>query len=163
MTDTNTGGVTYGGFWIRVVAYIIDIIVLIVPLGAVYFLLPAPMENGIPIGMNPMGAVANTLIVAAYVTLLDSSAKQGTLGKMVLGLKVTTLAGERLNFVQALYRAWPYYIGAAGSAIGAFIGMGPILSGVAGLVALAACISVAFTARKQGIHDMMAGTVIVKK
>jgi hypothetical protein len=72
---------------------------------------------------------------------MESSTKQGTLGKMALGIKVTDLNGNRIDFSKASGR----YFGKIISSIILCIGY----------------IMVAFTQKKQGLHDIMAGCLVV--
>jgi uncharacterized RDD family membrane protein YckC len=78
-----------------------------------------------------------------YYALMESSEKQATLGKMAVGIKVTGMNGARISF---------------GNATGRFFGK--ILSG---LIMYVGFIMVAFTDKKQGLHDMMANTLVVLK
>ncbi|WP_296719745.1 RDD family protein [Erythrobacter sp.] len=133
----------YAGFWIRVVAYIIDII----PLAIIGFILA--MISGDPlIDADPDAAVAGfsdlagLIIGIAYFVGFESSAYQATPGKMALGLIVTDLDGRRISPLRALGR---YFA--------------KILSG---LILLIGFIMVAFTDRKQGLHDFLASTLVVK-
>ena len=75
--------------------------------------------------------------------MLESSANQATVGKMALGIQVTDLQGNRISFGRALGRT-----------------LAKILSG---LILLIGYIMAAFTEKKQGLHDMIAGTLVVKK
>ena len=74
---------------------------------------------------------------------MESSVNQGTIGKMALNLKVTDLNGERISFGRATGRFFAKYI----SSITLLIGY----------------IMAAFTERKQALHDMIAGTYVIKK
>ena len=74
---------------------------------------------------------------------MEASSKQGTLGKMVLGIIVTDEAGNRISFGRATGR---YF--------------GKILSS---LILLIGYIMIAFTKKKQGLHDLLASTLVVKK
>ncbi len=74
---------------------------------------------------------------------MESSPTQATLGKMALGIKVTDLAGKRVGF---------------GKATGRYFGK--IISA---LILLIGFIMVAFTEKKQGLHDKMAGCLVVNK
>lgn len=143
----------YGGFWIRVVAAIIDAIVVsivVFPIRMIIFgttMLPGMMHGG---GPNLAVATAGSMFglffqLAAgwlYEAGLESSKYQATLGKMALGMKVTDLNGYRISFARATGRHFAKIL----SAIILFIGF----------------IMVAFTERKQGLHDMLAGTLVVK-
>jgi len=76
-----------------------------------------------------------------YDALTTSSSWQGTVGKKMLRLKVTDEAGNRISF---------------GRATGRFFGK--LLSSMVSIV----FIMIAFTERKQGLHDMIAGTLVVR-
>ena len=78
-----------------------------------------------------------------YYAGMESSANQGTLGKMAVGIKVTDLNGERISFARATGRYFSKIISALIIAIG--------------------FIMVAFTSKKQGLHDMIAETLVIKK
>lgn len=99
----------YAGFWIRFGAWIVDAIVLAVPIIAVSILFPATVDEttGMSSGPNLVGSLIGAAIVGAYFIFMESSAKQASLGKMALGLKVTTMDGGRLSLGKAAVRAWP--------------------------------------------------------
>ena len=107
----------YGGFWIRVLAYLIDGVVLsfiFVPvcLVTVYPMIIAAIRNqgmdeGPPVWiftMFPLLFLGSTAITWLYEALLTSSAWQATVGKKALGLKVTDDAGQRISFGRATGR-----------------------------------------------------------
>jgi uncharacterized RDD family membrane protein YckC len=76
-----------------------------------------------------------------YFAFMESSSKQGTLGKMVLGLKVVDTNYQRISLGRATGR-W------AGKLIsGMILAIGYIMAG--------------FTERKQALHDMIAGTYVI--
>ena len=120
------------GFWIRVVAYLIDAIIL----GIVNFALGSVLKgSGASTGLS-------TLISLVYFAVLWSSIGGGaTLGMRALGLKVIGADGQPVNLGRAVLR----YIGLA----------------VSVLILLIGVIMVAFTDRKRGLHDMIAGTYVV--
>jgi uncharacterized RDD family membrane protein YckC len=141
----------YAGFWIRVLAFIIDRIIVGVVLGPLYVVLVLPaILNAANRGTEPVWLFttlpAYILAAAAiqwlYEALLTSSSWQATVGKKLLKLKVTDMAGNRVSF---------------GRATGRFFGK--ILSG---MICYIGFIMVAFTERKQGMHDMIAGTLVWK-
>ena len=74
---------------------------------------------------------------------MESSSKQATLGKMVLGIVVTDAGGNRISFGRALGRNLAKIISDIILFIGHFM--------------------VAFTEKKQGLHDLIAGTLVVVK
>jgi len=136
---------TYGGFWIRVVAYIIDAIILgiiggiiSVPVGVNYSDLNS-LNSGAARTSNGIDLVLSFL----YFTLLWSY-MGGSLGQRVLGLRVVdAMTGQPISFGKAAIR-W----------LGLFISF---------LVCLIGVIWVAFDARKQGWMDKIAGTVVVRR
>src|SRR3954452_6483421 len=142
----------YGGFWIRVVAVIIDSVVIQVIVLPLSLALGAALGfAGLAVGMPRDGVSGVALITGfalavlvmwLYEALMTSSEKQATVGKLVLGLRVTDLAGNRISFGRATARVLSKYLS---SAI-LFIGY----------------VMVAFTEKKQGLHDMIAGTLVQK-
>jgi uncharacterized RDD family membrane protein YckC len=78
-----------------------------------------------------------------YFAYQESSPAQATIGKRALGIKVTDLEGNRISFGRATGRYFAKYL----SAITLFIGF----------------LLAAFTARKQALHDMIAGTLVVNR
>jgi uncharacterized RDD family membrane protein YckC len=76
-----------------------------------------------------------------YYALCESSAWQGTVGKKLMGLRVTDTRGQRIGFGQATGRHF-----------------GKMLSG---LILGFGFIMIAFTEQKQGLHDQMAGTLVL--
>jgi uncharacterized RDD family membrane protein YckC len=140
-------GVGYGGFWIRVVAAIIDSIILslvLIPAVVIFGGLGAAgMLGGAP-HFSPeliAGVRIPFLFVAwLYEALLESSSYQATLGKMMLGMKVTDLYGNRLSFGRATGRHFAKWLSRL------TLGIGYIMVG--------------FTERKQGLHDLLAGTLV---
>lgn len=149
--------VKYAGFWLRFVAFIIDAIVL----GFVGFAVTLPfmasirmnmfMHGGPPrpedfapmVGMFGRLVVIRIVINWLYYALLQSSAWQATLGKKALGLEVTDLQGRRISFGRATGRFFAKFL----SLMIVFIGF----------------LMIGFTERKQGLHDILAGTLVIRK
>lgn len=158
----------YAGFWLRTVAAVIDSIILAIVYQALSFFLVAPVTP--PPDFQDLEAVlayANsamplqqvilyTVIVWGYFALQESSSAQATLGKRALGIRVSSLDGARLDFAKASLRAWPMFLPNAAWILGAS------MASLVGLVAFVACLTVAFSGRKQGLHDMMAGALVLK-
>lgn len=160
----------YGGFWIRFAAYLIDSIIVGIPLfilSIVIFMIffgtsddfnimmndPAYFETemtdaeamamlGSSLGATGVTVIVNLVIALAYYAGLHASKWQATVGKKLLGLKVTDLNGNRISFWRAL---------------GRYLAMS-ILSGILFIGFFIA----AFTEKKQALHDLIAGTVVVK-
>jgi len=148
-----TGFHGYGGFWIRVLAAIIDGAVTSAIVFPMIFILALAMGLSSAGSRQPNPAVALGFLAIwfpialgipwIYSAAMESSRHQATLGKMAVGLKVTDIYGARISFGRATGR----HFGKVVSAIALYIGF----------------IMVGFTERKQGLHDMIAGTVVLKK
>ena len=140
------GVVAYGGFWRRLVAHIIDNIVI----GIVTFPLRLIVPFTIFTESDPAGMIGKILGVVCLVGIVawlyyagfESSPWQATPGKRLIRLRVTDMTGVRIGL---------------GRASGRFFGK--ILSG---LVFCLGFVMAAFTARKQALHDLLAGTVVVR-
>ncbi len=137
----------YAGFWLRVVASLIDSMVV--------FLLQ--LVSGLMLGFSGSllggvgrseGAVAlliwlfSSILSIAYYVIFTGSCGQ-TLGKMALRIKVTAVDGSELGYSKAALR----------EIIGKFLS--GILLGIGYLM-------VAFDERKQGLHDKIAGSCVIK-
>ena len=77
-----------------------------------------------------------------YFPTFESSIWQATPGKKLLNLKVTDLDGERIGFGKALIRNWSKALSV--------------------LILLIGFLMVAFTKKKQGLHDIIAGTLVIE-
>ena len=136
---------SYAGFWKRFMAAIIDAIVttgISFAVGMGYGILVVLAGNE-PYIDDGTASVLNLLINWTYFARMESSSSQATLGKMALGIKVTDLDGYRISFGRA-----------TGRYFGKIISM---------LVFCIGFLMVAFTKKKQGLHDMMAGCLVVNK
>lgn len=138
MEIVQSSTVRYAGFWIRVVAAFIDAILL----GIVFGIAFGSTVNADPTQMS--GATQFLPIIAGwlYYALMESSSYQATLGKKVVGIKVTTVEGKRMTFLNATGRHFAKFIS------GIILGIGYLM--------------VAFSAKKQGLHDLLAKTYVVK-
>jgi uncharacterized RDD family membrane protein YckC len=162
MAARDTG--LYAGFWLRVVAAIIDSLIIGIPfvvIAAVIFASALPMLRNLGADPNPNPFLflslffPRLLLLAAlglagswlYWGLLESSSWQATLGKKALGLYVTDLAGARLSFGRASGRFF------AGRGIG-------YVPSIGGLYFLIDCIMAGVTEKKQALHDMIAGCLV---
>ena len=140
----------YGGFWIRVGAYIIDGILLWIVQLLLGALLGVSLAESTGLaepdaaasGAATVLTLVSTVISVAYFVVLESGPWQATLGKKALGLIVTDENGNRISWLRALGR---YFA--------------KILSAV---ILLIGFIMVAFTDRKQGLHDIICSTLVVK-
>jgi uncharacterized RDD family membrane protein YckC len=154
--------VEYAGFWLRFLAFLIDNAVM--GIGFVLILIPLIFLTGLGgfiseihpdedmndvgifmlIGLLFLAATVSLLLTWLYHALMESSEWQATLGKRVLGLVVTDMAGRRVSFGRATGRHFAKIIT---NMVPAFIGY--IMAG--------------FTERKQALHDMIAGCLVLRR
>jgi uncharacterized RDD family membrane protein YckC len=140
--------VIYAGFWLRAFAYLLDSLLVGIVTG-ILVLRPLMEHAGISAdnpwilitGESRQIIAINLLVAMAewlYWASLESSAWQATLGKRVFGLQVTDMDGRRISFARA-----------SGRHFGKIIFVGFILAG--------------FTEKKQALHDMIAGCLVIRK
>lgn len=145
--------VAYAGFWLRAVAYVLDSLLTGFLVG-VFILGPLMQRAGISpenpwemlTSTNPQVIAMKLLATMAswlYWALLESSAWQATLGKRLLGLQVTDLAGRRISFARASGRHFAKII--------------------SGLLFFGGFVMAGFTEKKQALHDLLAGCLVRKK
>ena len=147
----------YAGFWRRLGAALIDFVLLAAVMAAIGWVgVPIYQRRESSVSMadgsfsasfhvdyNALGLTIGVLLWWLYFAGLESSRRQGTLGKAMLAIKVTNLDGGRIGFGRATGRTIAKYLSAAILLIG-FI--------MAGL-----------TRRKQALHDLIAGTLVVDR
>lgn len=151
----------YAGFWRRFAASFIDSIVLNMLLSPLMGLM---MFNTVQFSADAMAGMSDAEIFATFMPMIvmaiaasfvgfvvqivyfaymESSKYQATLGKMALGIIVTDTDGNPISFGRSAGR-----------------NLGKILSG---FILMIGYIMAAFTSRKQALHDLMAGTLVIKK
>lgn len=144
--------VHYGGFWIRFVAAFIDGVITAVPnflfgffaeLAAQTTPTPAGAPAQVALGLSVLINVISIVIAWLYEAMFTASTYQATPGKMLVGLKVVDLQGNRISFARATGRHFAKIIS------GIICGIGYIMA--------------AFDERKRGLHDQMASTLVVYK
>jgi uncharacterized RDD family membrane protein YckC len=162
---------SYANFWARLAAFLLDVIILYIPniilqtivfsfFGVPKAIVQLEAATGSTVDESQaaealaqfmtvflpaiaISLVINLVVAWLYLALMESSAKQATLGKMALGIVVTDLNGGRISFARATGR---YFSKAFLSSI--------LLIGY---------IIAAFTEKKQALHDIIAGTLVVKR
>ena len=154
--------VEYAGFWLRLFAFVIDNV--IVGVGFVLILIPVifltPLRNLLSeihfnedpsdvgfvafIGLIFLAATVSLLVTWLYHALMESSEWQATVGKKALGMVVTDMEGKRVTFWRSTGRHFGKMLT---NLIPMFIGY--IMAG--------------FTEKKQTLHDMLAGCVVLHK
>lgn len=156
--------IEYAGFFRRFGGYIVDSIIFSIITGIASQIIGALMGASITqvvmnSGFGPgsteippelissfgdlffVALIVNFVLAWLYFALFESSGMQATPGKRLLGMKVTDMDGEQISF---------------GTATGRFLGK--IISGA---ILLIGYLMAAFTAKKQALHDLIAGTVVV--
>ena len=141
---------SYAGFWKRFAAFIIDLFIMVIGGFVIGFIFGVPYDvmTG-KAGFMEFGDdyilhfILTFLISWIYQAVMESSIKQATLGKMALEITVTDLSGGRVSF---------------GKASGRYFGQ--ILSL---LIFCIGFIMIGFTAKKQGLHDIIASCLVVNK
>lgn len=118
----STVGTTYAGFWKRFVAWLIDTVIYAVIYGILF-----------AIKLQAIAVIFALAYFFVYYPYMESADYQGTLGKILIGIKVTDLDGNKVSFGRSLGRNVAKII----SAIILYIGY--IMAG--------------FTAKKQALHD----------
>ncbi len=156
--------IKYAGFWLRVAAYLIDSLVM----SAGGLLIAIPVIIGIvgfAVGLegveNPedilesgrwmyVGGIIGLILLASllglvmgwlYYALMESSKYGGTLGKIAVGIKVVDMNGNKVTFGKATGR----YFSRIVTNMTLFVGY--IMAG--------------FTEKKQALHDIIAGCLVI--
>lgn len=170
------GGVQpYGGFWRRLMAAIIDNILMMIPIMLILNMAGLSFADFvgldiIAMGQDPSGAeflIKSGFIATAlylfYKIIFEASSLRATPGKLVMGIRVTDTKGETLTLFAATLRSWPWWLPNALIILDVFAGTGSVASTTLGFGAIISFLVAAFTAQKQGVHDMMSGALVVKK
>lgn len=152
------GEIVYAGFWKRFAAYFIDSILVGIVTWIVQMIVMAGFFGvgaGLSSGNDPGAMIAGAGLVgvmfgmvllplamqAVYFAWMHASARQATLGKMAVGIKVTADDGQAISFARGIGR---YFAGIISSLT---LCIGYIMAG--------------FTDRKRALHDMVASTLVV--
>ncbi|MFY9317370.1 MAG: RDD family protein [Burkholderiales bacterium] len=129
----------YGGFWIRVLAYWADMSILFLVLLALA--VPFTFMGGAGMGLFGLVAAFGPI---AYFVWFTASDRQATFGKQLCGLKVQHAGSdEGISLLRSLGRE--------------------LAKVVSGAILMIGFLLVAFTGRKQGLHDMLASTEVVRE
>jgi len=147
------GAAIHAGFWRRCAALGIDSVIIgavVAALQGAFMVGSLGMLTSLRTGEAAIGALLSTFMLLftlvfvgqwLYFALFESSAMQATPGKRAMGLKVVGETGRRIGFGKATGR----YFGKIVS--GMIFNIGYLMAGL--------------TARKQALHDLMAGTLVV--
>lgn len=175
---------TRPGFWRRIAALLIDYLLILswmaVLFGASTLLLAATgslpdwLAHGTAVAQL-YGFVLLVLPVGIYLWATESSARQATVGKRALGIRVVTMEGGRPGRVRILVRTvvkllpweWAHFwvwqlmaiVLTGGTVIPGWIVPGLISAQVLPVVYV---LCVAFQRDRRGPHDLVAGTRVVR-
>jgi uncharacterized RDD family membrane protein YckC len=154
--------VEYAAFWKRAIAFFVDLAVVVTLYSLLIYILNhllvlpveyAPiLERGLSLKMSPyvnehfveivlLYSLSKLAVLFLYFTLLESSPLQATLGKLMLGIKVTDLLGKRISFARGTVRFFSKLL--------------------SGQLLLIGYLMAVFTEKKQALHDLLAGTLVV--
>lgn len=152
----------FAGFWLRVVALIAD--AAIIGLFQSFVVMPVLTLLGYEVTLDPnmlnnnqnldsqLVMLLNYLVLLngisfvlswLYYVYMESSATQATLGKIMMGIKVTDTEGNKISFGKATVRFFSKILS------GLILGIGYFMAG--------------FTEKKQALHDIIAGTLVIMK
>ena len=131
----------YSGFWRRFIAYFIDMIIIVVFSPVIYFISCLPLMF---LNISPTTIIIgiSTIFIWLYIAFMESSKYEGTIGKLIVGLQVTTIEGKQLSFVRASLRF--------------------LLKSLMGITFIGFII-IPFTTKKQGLHDVLLNTIVTIK
>jgi uncharacterized RDD family membrane protein YckC len=140
----DSGELEYAGFWLRVWATLIDtVIISLVILPVLGWFYGRAYWSGTGMFQEPSDLLLSCVAPAAVV-ILFWAAKQATPGKMAIAARVVDArTGGKPTISQWIIRYLGYYVS-----------IFPFCLGL---------LWVAFDSRKQGWHDKMAGTVVVRR
>ncbi|MDX9689806.1 MAG: RDD family protein [Alphaproteobacteria bacterium] len=139
----------YAGVTSRLIAMVIDRMLLLIMTGVVFILLiPVIIVGGIvvlPFGIFPgiPFTIASLYLVLAwlYFATMDSSARGATYGKRLMGLRVVGEDGLRISFTRATVRYG--------------------ISLVSATIFLLGYLMAFVTSKRQTLHDMVAESVVI--
>jgi uncharacterized RDD family membrane protein YckC len=133
----------FGSFDQRLMASALDwffVLLVCVPIAFIVSVFLEDKEQRMMVAISL--AIIVPLVKIIYHIVMECSAKQATFGKQLIGIKVCDMEGNRISFSQSLWRN----VAKLFSTIPLFIGY--LLS--------------FFTRQQQCIHDMIAGTLVMK-
>ena len=139
---------TPGSFLLRAVAYIIDMLVVVMPLVFLWLILGQPVPENFDQILEPPQGYERLQLLVLFLTMAYDTALitywATTVGKRAFGLYVVRTDGSRVGFVRALSRH-------VLTALSANLTLGFIF------------LVVAFRKDRRGIHDLICDTVVIKR
>jgi len=141
---------SYAGLVLRFFAFCVDTLILFAAFLLIQLIFPVPANHhfsGLPIPTLSPGIWGfNVFAIASvwlYYAIFESSKWQATLGKKLIKIKVTGMHGQRISFARATGRYFAKFL----SSLIFFIGY----------------LMIAFTKKKQALHDIIAETLVIRE
>lgn len=142
--DSNLQDFKYSNFWLRLLAFLIDLTILLVCNGIIAIIFNLELKDKISdfgffaIFRHPVGILTGWL----YFSIFESSTLMATLGKLTVRIKVMDCQGVRITFLRATGRYFGKYISSF------LLCMGFLM--------------IFFMKKKQALHDIFAATIVIK-
>lgn len=133
----------HGVVWRRVIAYGVDLVVIGTLMGLGFLALSPLFVVSLGLLSGPIAFVVG-LIPLAYHSLLIGGARSATLGQRLLDLEVRSVEGHRPSLFQAFILTVLFYVSIT-------------------LTSFLILAVVPFTRYRQGVHDLLAATVVVRQ
>ena len=133
----------YAGFWTRFISYLIDMIVIYAISSLLNTISFGLLNKVLDFPILGEESLSYVIVMFTYFISMTYFFSQ-TLGKMIMKIKIETNRGDKLNFVDVVYREL------VGRLLTIFLVYIPYLA-------------VVFTNKKKGLHDYIADTVVVKE
>lgn len=147
--------IVYGGFWRRAVALILDILILLVAnniialiIGVVHGVLLVFSHHTLDKAAFQRASIPWLLLILTvnswlYFTSASITIYGATLGKAAMGLRVVDENMQRISFAKSNVRYWSSIISVLLAGFGFWM--------------------VAWTKKKQGLHDIFAKTIVIRR
>ena len=155
---------TYPQWWERLVAGIIDGIIMAVAILLISLILGLLAFGSFTVAriMSLLAVLIGTAVVVGYKVILESSQMQATVGKLVFGLKVVDGAGQRVGMQQALMRTWPWWLNLVSVFVVVSATLGTVLNILVVLALIAIFCSFFLEPIGRCIHDQTANCHVIK-
>lgn len=145
--STQENKMNNAGFWKRAAAILIDSIVLTIfmflIMFSIGFFIGGMLSDPESVAKaSNFGMLINVVVVWLYFALQESGEEQATVGKRIMGIYVIGKEGGRLSFARATIRYFSKYLSS---------------------ILMIGFIMAAFTKNKQGLHDLIADTLVVNR
>ncbi len=144
--ENKTETVKYAGFSARVVAFVIDILILLLP--ALFLLIGIPFATALLTDKLTVSIISSSTLLGTlflhplYGALFESSKLQATPGKLICKIKVTDISGNRCSFARSFVRNLAFLVSQLSFNIGYLM--------------------LFWTKKKQCLHDIMANCLVLR-